>query len=289
MHFRVAVQAGTTLGEVGGAFTEPVRVRRGIPRDLRAFDLRDKGSVRGVALMAKEGSPHLQHAFDNGAVRVVAIRAILADRLVVMHEGAALLSMALVTGFDHRVALHQLRAGRAMRIMAIRAGNLAFQDGVMRGTVYLGALLLVAGEADFELGCLAEDFIFRDMHRVAVGAADIATLVGASRPVRSIRITLVTSDARSNLAFGTRAALGLENHIRPWTVGDTFRFVDVPVAISVAAGACRRAPVSHRAVFCLADVQDLGYIAFIMALRALGVIAENQILLGLCAVGGLGN
>jgi hypothetical protein len=48
-----------------------------------------------------------------------------------------------------------------MWVMAIRAGNLAFQDGVMRGAVDLGTFVLVAGKADFKLGRFAQQAMSR--------------------------------------------------------------------------------------------------------------------------------
>ena len=206
VHLRVAIQAATPLRKVGGAFAESICRRRLVARDLRTNHLRDEAAMRGVALMAQERRAHLQHAFHHRTVRLVANRAFLGGRLVVMHERSALFGMALEAGIAHVIALHQTRADRTMRVMAIRAGNLAFQDGVMRGAVDLGTLVLVAGKADFKLGCLGQDFILGGVHRVAVGAGDVVTLVGASRPVRSVRVTLVTSDARCTLGFGGDAA-----------------------------------------------------------------------------------
>ena len=101
-----------------------------------------------------------------------------------------------------------------MGIVTIRAGNLAFKHWVTRGSADLGALRLVTGEANFELGCLAQDFILGDMHRVTIGATDVAALVGASGPVRAFRIAFVASDACCTLGLGRCATLCTKGDVR---------------------------------------------------------------------------
>ena len=72
-----------------------------------------------VALVAQHGSAHLQQVFGGGAVGVVAVGAVVADRLMVVHEGAALFHVAGVAGLIDAVALHQLGTNGTMRIVAI--------------------------------------------------------------------------------------------------------------------------------------------------------------------------
>ena len=105
----MTVKAGSSLRDICRAFAETGRCRRLEARDLRADYLWDEAAVRGVALMTKEWRSHLQHAFHDCTVRVVAVRAILADGLVVMHEWSAFFGVALVAGIDQAIALHQFR------------------------------------------------------------------------------------------------------------------------------------------------------------------------------------
>ena len=90
-----------------------------------------------------------------------------------MHERPAFLHVAGVTGIDHSCALHQFRANRAMRIVAIGTGHLAFDNGMMRRLVDLGALLFVTGEAALGLGQLVTDFVFCHMNLVATRTGNV--------------------------------------------------------------------------------------------------------------------
>ena len=164
MHLSVAVEARSPLGNVGGAFAESGWGRRLEPWNLRADHLRDEAAMRRVALMTEKRWTHLQHAFHYGAVWIVAIRAILAHRLMVVHEGTAFFGVTLVASINHAIALHQFWRDRTMGIVTIRASDLALKYWVTRGSADLGTLRLVTGEADFKLGCLAQDFILGYMN-----------------------------------------------------------------------------------------------------------------------------
>ena len=84
-------------------------------------------------------------------MRVMADRAVLADRLVFLYERPALLHMAGVAGFIHAIALHEFWTDRAVRIMAIGTAHFSLGNRVMRRTANLRALLLVAGKANLGL------------------------------------------------------------------------------------------------------------------------------------------
>ena len=107
MHLHVATQAGLAL-----------RYCRRVPPPgncaCRFGSVRQCGLYRPmprVTGIAQEGGPRLEHALGGCAVGVVAGRAIFADRLVVMHEGAALFHVAGVAGVVHPDPLHQFRTG----------------------------------------------------------------------------------------------------------------------------------------------------------------------------------
>ena len=99
---------------------------------------------------------------------------------MLMDEGSALFGVAGVAGVVDAVALEQFRAGRAVRIMAIRADHLAFRHGVMRRTVHLGALLLVAGVADFGLGSALAYLVVVVVDLVAGAAGNIGSVMLAA-------------------------------------------------------------------------------------------------------------
>ena len=183
MHLRVAIQAGSSLGDVGGAFAQAIGIGRCGAGYLPADQLRDEAAVRGMALVAEERRTHFQHAFCDRAMWVMAVRAIFADGFVVMHKRTAFFGVALVTGGDNAVTLHKLWPDRAVDIVAIGTRNLAFQNRVVRRSTDLGTLFLVAGKTDFKLGRFAQHFVFRDMQRVTVGTTHVARLVGAALPM----------------------------------------------------------------------------------------------------------
>lgn len=72
-----------------------------------------------VTLLAQEWSTRLQQRRDVGAVRRMAVRAILSHRLMFPQEGAALFGMAGVASLGHRVLLEQFGTGRTVRIVAV--------------------------------------------------------------------------------------------------------------------------------------------------------------------------
>ena len=71
-------------------------------------------AVRRVAAVAQERRTRLQQALSGCAMRVVAGGAVFGNRLVVVHEGAALFHVTGKAGIGNAVALHQLGAGGAM-------------------------------------------------------------------------------------------------------------------------------------------------------------------------------
>jgi hypothetical protein len=119
-----------------------------------------------MARLAQERRTHLQHAFRCGSMRVVTYRTIFTDGLVVMYERPAFLHMAGVAGFIHAIAFHEFGTHGAMRIMAIRTTHLSFGNRMMRSTVDLRTLFLVAGKANLGLGSFVAHVIVRIVDRV---------------------------------------------------------------------------------------------------------------------------
>jgi len=118
-----------------------------------------------MAILAQERRTRLEQTGDRRAMRLVANGAVFSHRLVVVHEGPALLHVALVAGLDNAVPFHLLRIV-SMHVMTVGATHLAFQDRMAIGLVDLNALLLVAGEADFGLRELVAHAVVRGVQLV---------------------------------------------------------------------------------------------------------------------------
>ena len=110
---------------------------------------------------------------------VMAVEATLAHGSVFEQKRPALLGMAAVTHIVDAVGLQQRCGGRAVRVVAIDATDLAFEQRHVGALVELRTLHLVAGKAG-----LADGFTRRQAvrgkirHRiVAVAAAQIVILV----------------------------------------------------------------------------------------------------------------
>ena len=155
----------TQLGRTGGA---------------SSWQTRSLARVAGVlvAFLTQERRTRLKQIGNGGPVWVVADRAVLGHRLVVVHERSALFHVAGVAGFVD-AAFDQLLRIVAVWVMAVRTGNLAFLDRMARRPVDLRALLLVAREADFQLGKLVAHFVACHVHLVTRGTRDVAVGVGA--------------------------------------------------------------------------------------------------------------
>ena len=81
-----------------------------------------------VTLLAQEWLTPLEHACNGRTVRLMAKCAVLGDGLMVPDEGTAFFRVALKTGVVDGIAGHQTGASRSMRVMAVRAPNLALED-----------------------------------------------------------------------------------------------------------------------------------------------------------------
>ena len=116
-------------------------------------------------------------------MRVMADRTVLLHRLVVADEGSAFFHVAGIAGVVDAIAHHHAWTGRAMRIMAIGAGDLAFSDRMAGRPVDLVPLLLMASEAHFRLRQLVANSVMGGMHLVTGGAGRILVRMAAARPV----------------------------------------------------------------------------------------------------------
>jgi len=113
----------------------------------------------------------------------VAVGAILNDGRMLPQEWTALFRMAGVAGLSDGVLDHQPRAGGTMRVVAVGAADLAFEDRMSRKAMKLGALILVATETDFRLGELIQHLLFGIVHLMAIRAGEALLLMCTARPV----------------------------------------------------------------------------------------------------------
>ena len=162
-----------------------------------------------------------------------------------MHEGSAFLHMTGVAGVIS-AALDQRFRIVVVHVVAGGASHLTFEHWMMRRTIDLRTLFLVAREADFGLGLLVSRLVVAVMHRVAGGTGYAAIGVGAGLPV-DVLATLVAAYAGATLLF--------VRILRPFYKGDIHLrrlvlalIVRMRVALAMAAGAGRRSAVCSGAV-----------------------------------------
>src|SRR5262245_5279600 len=118
----------------------------------------------------------------------MAIEAIFANRIVLPQERAALLRVTLVAIVVHRIFSQHRFGGAAVRIVTVRAGDLALTDRHMRREVSLRAPVFMTLEAGVrsKSGVQLESagYILHD--RVAVAAHQSARLMRAAVPVSPV-------------------------------------------------------------------------------------------------------
>ena len=86
------------------------------------------GVVASVALLAEHGGTRLQEGCHIRTVRRMAVGAILSDRGMFPQKWAALFRVAGIAGLGDCVLHHQPRSGGTMRVVAVGAGDLAFEN-----------------------------------------------------------------------------------------------------------------------------------------------------------------
>src|SRR5580765_4376191 len=130
------------------------------------------------------------------AMRVMAIEAVLAHRLVLPEKRPSLFGVALVALVVHRRRIDHLGLRRVVRVVAAGALHLAFAHRVMRGTLVFRANLLVAGEARLGVahGLQLRLRRLEAVHAVAGDAPGIAAVMEPAVPVGA-RALLMTRQA----------------------------------------------------------------------------------------------
>jgi len=89
-------------------------------------------AVSGMTLVAKPRHAHLEQTVIIGAMRLVAVGAVVSNRRMLVKKRPAPLGVAGVTVLVDAGLYELRRIGRAMRIVAIRTGHLSFPHRHMR-------------------------------------------------------------------------------------------------------------------------------------------------------------
>src|ERR1051326_6654349 len=193
----LVADVGGVIGAVDVGMAVQAAARERVRASAGAGEVREVTAVAGrlMALLAQHGLAHLEQVRRGRAVRVVAVGAVFRDRRGGGGGGAArrraagrpaFLHVAAVAGVVDGVAQHHDAPDRAVRVVAVGAGDQSFADRMARGAVDLDALHLVAGEAHFGLSELVAHAVGLGVQLVAGRAGDVVALVRAARPVHAL-------------------------------------------------------------------------------------------------------
>lgn len=234
-----------------------------------------------MTLLAQEWGAYFEQRWRSGAVRVVAKRAVLRDRLVVPQERAAVLHVACVASLVDAVFDHQLGAGGAMRVVAVCTNHFAFRYGVMTGLFKLGLLFFVTGHAGVRHFLACGGAVVGNVHLMAVSAVGVTTRVNAAVPVHQFAAFMA---GHTGLVVGNRV---VGSHFfavgQIWQRADFTLLLQVLLAIAVAAHTGGCALVGLGAVLGAGDGQNrvvlyLVTIDIAMATGAAGVTLHHEVL-----------
>lgn len=143
---------------------------RAIEGEARVGELRRGRMPRlNMAALAQPRRSRLQQLRIDGAVRFMAIQAILSHRRMLPQEGPAAFRVALVAILVGRALDQLLGIGRPMGIVAAGASDLALAEGHVRRALELRPAHLMALEADLHLCRLDEQTVFGQGFRKSAG------------------------------------------------------------------------------------------------------------------------
>ena len=165
---------------------------------------------RRMAVKAQERHLFLQQPRIRGAMRIMAVGAVFANRLVLPQIRAALVGVAAIAEVGDAHIPQHIGTGRTMGVVAIRADHLALANRVMRVLQGQRTLFGMAGEAHLRLRRLNQHRILGDMDGVAADAGQIVDLMLASDPGGMVAV-LVAAQA-DLVAHGDRRCIGALEH-----------------------------------------------------------------------------
>jgi len=118
-------------------------------------------AARDVTGIAHARHPHFKQLRVAGAVRFMAVNAVLHNRRVLPQERASPFGMASQAILVHGCLPKLAWIGRAMRVMATGASHFAFPVWHVRGALQLCSAHLVTPKAKFRLRFF-QTFVFRE-------------------------------------------------------------------------------------------------------------------------------
>jgi hypothetical protein len=157
-----------------------------------------------MALLAKQRRPFGQQRRVDGAVRRMAQAAVLGHGRMLPQKGTALVGVTGVTGFIQRRASQQHGRTRPVGLVTVAAIELAEPHRMIRGLEKFGAFLQVALETYVRLCHPVEHGIVRRVDGMAIGARNLARLVGTALPTDMVSI-LVALETHAILRFRGRS------------------------------------------------------------------------------------
>ena len=187
----------------------------------------------------------------HGTVRVVAIAAVLDHGLVLPQVRPALFLVALIAvvveGGLHQHGL----AAAAVRVVAVRAGGLAFQYRVSRWQAKLSLLTSMAAGAVVQLALCGQHRISRGVAVMAAGAGEVFLLVDATQPEHLVFL-LVAGQASAIGGLGGRCPFRAKAYVR-WIAGGPALVILADTVTTDAAGSAAAFKI---AVWCSKDGVD---------------------------------
>jgi hypothetical protein len=138
-----------------------------------------------MGLLAQDWTRRNQELLMVGAMRPVAIEAVVAHGSMLEQEGSALLGMTLVTGLVDGIRFKQWIGDTTMRVMAIDTAQFTFRQGHVGAALKLRPLLLVASETGFVDAASGQQASGGEIgHRVVtITAGNVKVLVDRINPV----------------------------------------------------------------------------------------------------------
>ena len=191
----------------------------------------------------------------------MAVAAILDNRLVFEAHRTAFLGVAQEARFVDRVLDQEPGARRAVRVVAIRADDLANLDRVGRCLEAVGTLLFVAREANGSHLELVKHVVLGLVHLVAIVTRDVVVRVHAAGPVHALGAAVA-----GQALICTDRLIGLR--VRTLLEDDIWRIVflgQVVLAFAVAGSASRCTRIAANAVLGLIERQDRCRLIFVVA------------------------
>jgi len=201
---------------IDAAASQQKRARRAAGQPLRiAHDRRVAGAF--MTGLTQEGRPHFQQGGLRRAVRIMAVGAVLGDRLMLPQKRSPKFGMAAGASLRDGVPDELRRCGGPVRRVARSACHGAFSQGVMRGLEQIGVLCLVTSGADLDLSRRGLHRILGGVQSVAARAGDIARCVGAGGPVVCGIALVATQASRVLLRRRSQRLRPKINHAGQWS------------------------------------------------------------------------